>query len=470
MMTTIRRRFAFIIAVVMMVSMISTLVFLPVSAAPAPNCSAYTSSNNLTCNCHIPDPNNKGACLDQYYMSNAISLYDPNAKSCNSTTPGTAATTSISLLGNSRPEQMFRFLLSKGLTAEQAAGIMGNLQAESGFDPAIEQGGRIVGANYVPIPNVGFGIAQWTSPGRQVNLMAFQKSSGLTIIDLSMQLGFLWDELSHGAALPNLKLTTTPEDAAYIFHRDFEISADSAATVRTVRGGNARAIYEQFKSLAPTTASVNPALSAGVATDTCSRADSSVGSNANLQASATNPMSDSWLIYNQCQYEPYGGPWGTNATLGGRTVCQDGCIPTALAMLSKDMVGNNTTPQETANYFTGNNLWNGSGGSLTNAPLTAADHFGLAAATINKDDIAAYKAVFDSGGVIMAIAYGASPFLPQGHAILLRGITADGKSFLIADPGQKETNVAPLNQPSIDSIMSTIRSNSSSVVYGFHKK
>ena len=227
--------------------------FLTVAATPFVRvaqaaCDVYAPNLMTECNCDIPNPDNKADCLDDYYSSNGITLYDPNTPICEAS-PSTAATSSTDMTGNDNAEKIFRYLIGKGLTAEQAAGVMGNLYAESRLDPAIEQGGRIVDATYILIPNVGFGLAQWTAPSRQDALMEFQRNSGKTIIDLGMQMDFLWLELSN-SSLAALKATTTPEDAAYIFHRDFERSADSEATVLANRGGKAREFYEQFKALA----------------------------------------------------------------------------------------------------------------------------------------------------------------------------------------------------------------------------
>ena len=444
------------------------IAFLTVAATPFVRvaqaaCEVYAPNLMTECNCDIPDPNNKANCLDDYYNSNNVIMYDPNTPICEASPATVTGTGSGDLTGNDNAEKIFRFLIGKGLTAEQAAGVMGNLYAESRLDPAIEQGGRIVDASYTLIPNVGFGLAQWTDPGRQQALMTFQRNSGKTIIDLSMQMDFLWQELSGGGGLGALQATTTPEDAAYIFHAVFERSADSEATVRANRGGKAREFYEQFKSIAPSApASANP---------TSISTNCAVTPGTGTNSGSADLLSDSFVIYNQCQYPPFGGPWGTIPTLGGRTACSDACIPTSLAMISKNLAGMNVTPENTIDYWSQHFLWYGGGGSLRSSPLGAAGDFGLRIETIaNKGDINAYKAVFDQGGAVMALAAGSSPFLPQGHAIVLRGIVNGGASFLIADPGYTNTNYPPANQPSVDKILTDMRSDGASVAYAFYKK
>lgn len=440
--------------------------FLTVAAAPfiqaeAPNCDVYAPNLMTECNCDIPDPNNKSVCLDDYYSSNGITLYDPNTPICDANNTSSRTTTSDAV-GNNNKEKIFRFLLGKGLNAEQAAGVMGNLFEESSLDPAKEQGGRIVDENYTLIPGVGFGLAQWTYPSRQQNLTNYQRSSGRTIIDLTMQLEFLWKELSEdSSALNAVKATTTPEAAAISFHADFEKSKDNEAQIAE-RATSARKYYDELKALAPAASDSNPT-SAGSVTCTKSATSGANGAGVDL-------MSNNFTIFNQCQYAPYGGPWGTTPTLGGRTACADACAPTALAMISKNLAGRDITPQDTIDYWTSRGLWNPSGGSLTTSPLAAAEAFGLKIEKVdNKGDLSAYQAVFDRGGAIMAISAGSSPFLPQRHAIVLRGITNGGSNFLIGDPGYKETNVAPLNEPSVDKILTDVRSDSYSVIYAFYK-
>lgn len=459
-----------VIALILALAIVTNSFYMPLAHAVTTNtqqCSDASGAGSDCVNCHIPDPNNKGACLDYYYTNNAITMYDPNDKPCEPQATASTASSSNTLTGNDRAEQIYRFLVANGLTPEQAAGVMGNLFAESGLDPAMEEGGRIVDANYVPIPHTGFGLAQWTDPGRQINLIAYQKSSGKTIIDLSMQLEFLWKEMSSSAVLPVLKTATTPEEAAYLFHRDYEISRDTPEQVAATRGGNARKYYEQFKGLAVSKSSAFTANTIS-ATNACSHTEG-VLNGGNMSTPAVSPMSDSFTIFNQCQWPPYGGPWGTQTSYQGRTVCMDGCLPTALAMIAKNIAGQNVTPQETVNYFTGQSYWANDGGSLIDSAYKAADHYGLRSEQIDKNNLAAYQDVFKNGGVIIAISTGSSPFMPQRHAIILRGMS-DADHFLIADPGQRDTNTPPANQPRVTQIMTDIRSDGASAAYAFYKK
>lgn len=409
--------------------------------------------------CSIPDKIDPTICLDDYFGSNDILFYDPNAEVCEE--PAANSSSSTTLEGDDNEENTFLYLTSKGLTAEQAAGVMGNFQQESGHDPAVIQGGAIAGPDYIPVNKVGFGIAQWTFTARQAPLVALAQSSGRKVIDLSLQLDFLWQELNttHAKSLDTLKAETTPERAAYVFHRDFEGSADSESFVIQVRGGNARALYDKYKDLAPASTPGAPVLPTN-----CGPEAPSTGTG------LSNFLSDDFTIFNQCNTEPYGGSWGDRLTPSGGTMCFNACVPTALAMISKNMTGSNVTPNETIDYYTSHGLWNPGFGSYNTSPLSASGAFGLNVTVLSdKGSLASYREVFNKGGLIMALSTGSAPFLAGRHAVVLRGITTEG-NFMVADPGRRETNTAPANQPDTDRILTDIRSDSSSVVYAFYKK
>ena len=168
-----------------------------------------------------------------FYSGNDIIYYNPDASGgCGSTT----------LNGKDAIEKALNFYMGKGLNLAQAAGIVGNFIAESGVNSAKEQGGRIVDDSYVPKDGVGFGIAQWTFSSRQIPLENFMKDQKVGITDLGGQLGFSWQELqtTHSKALQSLLAQSDPIQAAFVFHRDFEGSADSLDQIIANRGGNAK--------------------------------------------------------------------------------------------------------------------------------------------------------------------------------------------------------------------------------------
>jgi peptidoglycan hydrolase-like protein with peptidoglycan-binding domain/lysophospholipase L1-like esterase len=104
------------------------------------------------------------------------------------------------------------FFVGKGLSREHAAGIAGNIQAESGFNPII-----------IGDSGKAFGLAQWRD-SRRDNLETWTADNGYDVNSVEGQLEFLWWELnnSESTALNKLKQTDTPSDAAYAFAKFYE--------------------------------------------------------------------------------------------------------------------------------------------------------------------------------------------------------------------------------------------------------
>jgi len=110
-------------------------------------------------------------------------------------------------------------LKEAGLTRAQIAGVLGNFQLESGFNPRVNEGGK-VGA---PMGRGGYGLAQWTG-GRQTNLINFAKQNKMDPGDPNLQAKFLIHELRgpESRAFESLKGAVSPEESARRFLTDFE--------------------------------------------------------------------------------------------------------------------------------------------------------------------------------------------------------------------------------------------------------
>lgn len=157
------------------------------------------------------------------------------------------------LEGGDNAEKAFNFLISKGLNAAQAAGIVGNLMAESNVDPTADN--DINGGHH--------GIAQWDQNpgGRYENLKKFAAERGVTNPDeLGIQLEFLWFELPDQRATrgiykgknfleASINNTNDPEEAAVQFHDTFERSNDEGIPIRKT---NALSVFQSFGSNNPT--------------------------------------------------------------------------------------------------------------------------------------------------------------------------------------------------------------------------
>ena len=200
----------------------------------------------VLCSTLLGAPTARAAEFDeQFYSGNDILFYDPRAAQCSSVAASPLSTSS------DNEEAILRFFTSKGLTLAAAAGFIGNMKQESSLNPRIEQGGKIISdPNYSPKNGTGFGLVQWTFTARQAPLVAHVKSLGKSILDLDAQLSFVWKELSGGykeSTLNRVAAIQDPINAAVIIHDNYEISADSAATVLSVRGGTAKSVYDKWK-------------------------------------------------------------------------------------------------------------------------------------------------------------------------------------------------------------------------------
>ena len=171
-------------------------------------------------------------------------------------------------------KEIFDYLTRAGMTKAGAAGMMGNLYHESGlisnrvellclkrlkeagqiwtdksYTAAVDDG-RISRAGFLnPLPGrqYGYGLAQWTSPGRKAHLYDAAKAAGVSIGDMKMQLDFLVEELSH--AFPDVwKIVTTSDDVnrcADVVLTRFEMPANANA-LKEARRKTAREYYERL--------------------------------------------------------------------------------------------------------------------------------------------------------------------------------------------------------------------------------
>lgn len=150
------------------------------------------------------------------------------------------------------------YLKSKGLSNCGAAGLMGNLFAESGLIPTNLQNSYesklgMNDASYtVAVDNgsytnfthdsAGYGLAQWTYWSRKQGLFQLCKSRGKSIGDLNTQLDFLYQELttSYSQLLKILKTTSSVEEASNLVVTQFERPADQSSDAL-----KQRALYSQ---------------------------------------------------------------------------------------------------------------------------------------------------------------------------------------------------------------------------------
>lgn len=148
-------------------------------------------------------------------------------------------------------------LRKAGCTEECAAGMMGNLQAESTYNYTLVESGRSWSAGVRGA--CGIGLCQWTSSGRQDALMAICDSKGVQWMDIDCQIEHLINELAdpywlslsrhgyHFDSLEEFKNCTDIERVCGAFCYNWERPNDAYAHFDSRRLPESQAAYEQFK-------------------------------------------------------------------------------------------------------------------------------------------------------------------------------------------------------------------------------
>jgi uncharacterized protein (TIGR03382 family) len=203
--------------------------------------------------------------------------------------PGdTGETEQASTTAFANDKAAFDFFLAKGLTNFQAAGIVGNLDQESGVNPASVQSG-----------GPGRGIAQWSVGGRwdtstNDNATSYAASQGEARGSLNLQLEFIWYELSHiGYGFAQLEATTNVTDATVAFMARYEICGDCIQTQRVSYAKAVLAAYGQIPYGATYVSQSWPLASAPAMTVKCGE---SVAANIVLKNTGTKPWNSSTAL------------------------------------------------------------------------------------------------------------------------------------------------------------------------------
>lgn len=130
-------------------------------------------------------------------------------------------------------ERIWNFLRANGFSAAAAAGIMGNMYAESGFIVNVEEysGGG------------GYGLCQWTGE-RRTNLINWCNSNGYDYTTLEGQLNFMLYEIS-ARGMDYYKDIQSVEEATMVWLDKFEVAG---VRVEGKRLNAANKYYNQWKN------------------------------------------------------------------------------------------------------------------------------------------------------------------------------------------------------------------------------
>lgn len=192
--------------------------------------------------------NAKKACRDGY------TVYDWN---------GAAVYGAALTAGSDAAGDIWAFLTGKGLNDYAAAGVMGNLYAESGlnannlqnsyntkfgmtdaeYTAAVDSGSY---ANFVH-DSAGYGLAQWTYYSRKQALIDYVRAAGKSIGDLGTQLAFLWQELQgYKSVMAALKAAMSVRAASDAVLTGYEKPADQSESVQKARAEYGQRYYDKY--------------------------------------------------------------------------------------------------------------------------------------------------------------------------------------------------------------------------------
>jgi len=327
-------------------------------------------------------------------------------------------------------QAVWQFFTGKGYSPAATAGIMGNMEQESGMRPDIIQGnGRGPAA----------GICQWenynTKSARWKDMNAHAQSKGKDWKDLQSQLEFIDIELQGKSPGDNytstllkknwggyegFKAITDYKKATEAFEKSFE-------RARKINWNNryagAKKYYDKFAGGAGT----------GPATATAAETAPSDGS--------IPDSMNGWKYYQQSDPK-----WAGD--VGGSSVSRGGCGPTSHAMMLSTIFGKQITPLTMTRWGRKNGTWTGA--MQWTMPEKVASAFGLNMTTLGadyngvdksvlekvKESLKAGKPVVMTGkgtGPSGAAARQDTPFTPGGHVVLAVGVDGQG-NVIINDP------------------------------------
>ncbi|MBR2713067.1 MAG: hypothetical protein IKE73_05110 [Bacilli bacterium] len=186
-----------------------------------------------------------------------------------------AISNKLSIRGDSNVEKIWNYLIDYGFSAESAAGIIANWNAESSLEPQRVQGTG-VGSDYsISYTNQvdsgiinrqafahngpnggGYGLAQWTHWAIKEGMYDYWKTSGLSIGSLDFQLSWFIYSIeniipgvtSYKSLFQKINAQSSPEEAAYYFCSDYERPA-AGCSLTSERSKSARGYYDSYRNL-----------------------------------------------------------------------------------------------------------------------------------------------------------------------------------------------------------------------------
>lgn len=192
-----------------------------------------------------------GIILGDYYKSvltgTTYTGSDLSGASSNKSSAGSAALGGTAPVTGQNAKDIWNYLSGPaGFSKEDTAAIMGNFEAESGLDPMkVEGGSRSDTLTWRGSP--GYGLAQWTYPSRQDDLVGFANQKGKSVSDLGLQLEFFdWEAKNkYSGAISKLKSASGIDAKTDAWCTHYE-GPDERYAHRDRRKDSAHSYFNQF--------------------------------------------------------------------------------------------------------------------------------------------------------------------------------------------------------------------------------
>lgn len=144
-------------------------------------------------------------------------------------------------------EQLWQYFINKGFTPQSTAGIMGNVDEESKFQPnAVQKNNLYTNASYTNMVNtgiynnfaydgLGYGLVQWTYSVFKQDLYNRCRAANKSIADLNCQLDQMYAHLQSERLLNQMKNFTSVKDATIFYMLKFEKPQDQSDDAQNKR-------------------------------------------------------------------------------------------------------------------------------------------------------------------------------------------------------------------------------------------
>lgn len=179
-----------------------------------------------------------------------------------SSSGGDSGVTAANVSGSNTAQQVWNFFTSKGYSKHGTAGIMGNMQAESGMYPQRLQGdftkgytksqeytkATDSGSNNFVHDSKGYGLVQFTYHSLKKQLLDAAKSNGKSVGDTGLQLSVVDNMLrtSYPSVYNTIKNATDVKTASNSMLHGYERPKDQSAAVENKRASLGMGFYNTY--------------------------------------------------------------------------------------------------------------------------------------------------------------------------------------------------------------------------------